>query len=183
MIILTPRLFSVVLFPGILWFIFTDRNRKDTDTGNNRFLPVIQPLYLVCLFVGNFVIEWLCRVFDGLPLRAPLTTPALWAAILHICLYFTLLLPLLPLLRRRCSARACAMLWLLPNEFFFLAHGGTGLPRPLVVLPIAADLTVFLWLWGVGAGPQRCCGYTPPCPSRFWTTAWKTRSVAWHSSP
>lgn len=42
--------------------------------------------------------------------------------LLLLCVYYTLLLCALPLLRRRFSARACAALWVLPNEMYLLGN-------------------------------------------------------------
>lgn len=149
--ILTSRLIWAVLISASWGFLFIDRNRKDTDTGNDRYVPVVHPMVLIHFFVLYFSIEGLIRLFGGSPFHTSPTAPVLGEVILHTSLYFALLLPLLPLLRRRCSARACAMLWLMPNVLYLLAYGSTGIPRPLLVVPINADLTVFLWFWGCGA--------------------------------
>lgn len=53
---------------------------------------------------------------------------------LHISIYYVLLLLALPLLRRYLSARACALLWLLPNFLYLTQHSFMAVPRPLWVL-------------------------------------------------
>ena len=120
--ILTPRLIWAFLISALWGFLFTDRNRKDADTGNDRYLPIVHPMYLIHFFVLYFGIESLIRLFSGSPLHTNLTAPVLGEVILHTSLYFALLLPLLPLLRRRYSARACAMLWLLPNMLYVFVY-------------------------------------------------------------
>lgn len=116
--ILTSRLIWAVLISASWGFLFIDRNRKDTDTGNDRYVPVVHPMVLIHFFVLYFSIEGLIRLFGGSPFHTSPTAPVLGEVILHTSLYFALLLPLLPLLRRRCSARACAMLWLMPNVLY-----------------------------------------------------------------
>ena len=70
---------------------------------------------------------------------------------LHIAVYYALLLPLTPLLRRFISARGCAMLWLLPN-FLYPCLNSTFLPdAPAFVLRARGNwvwLVLGLWLAG-----------------------------------
>lgn len=57
---------------------------------------------------------------------------------LFLCLYYVLLLILLPLLRQRISARACAVLWLIPAILFWQANmliRLLPLPRLTVYIP------------------------------------------------
>ena len=66
--------------------------------------------------------------------------------------YFLVLLALLPLLRRRISARACALLWLIPSAGCCLfARMSWATRRPLVMLRLPAgwtELLVGVWLSG-----------------------------------
>ena len=70
---------------------------------------------------------------------------------LHICVYYLLLLPLLPWLRRRVSAEACAMLWLLPT-YLYLVHLSFLQPEsPRYVLTLRGSWTSclpYVWLAG-----------------------------------
>lgn len=70
---------------------------------------------------------------------------------LHIAVYYALLLPLTPLLRRFISARGCAMLWLLPN-FLYPCLNSTFLPdAPAFVLRARGNwVWLVLGLWLVG---------------------------------
>ena len=70
---------------------------------------------------------------------------------LHIAVYYALLLPLTPLLRRFISARCCAMLWLLPN-FLYPCLNSTFLPdAPAFVLRARGNwVWLVLGLWLVG---------------------------------
>ena len=75
---------------------------------------------------------------------------------LHISVYYALLLPLMPRLRRHISARTCAMLWLLPNYLsLFVIWGSKGLSSaPKWVLRPPKTLIwvlFFLWLAGFAA--------------------------------
>lgn len=140
----------LVLFSCVFGFVFTDRNRADSTCGERRFEAIISPMHIVTAFSFFSVFPWLVRRL-GLPHRTMMMTQVILETVLHTCLYDALLLPLLPLLRRHYSARACATLWLLPNALYYLIFGSSGIPRPLLVLPVDANLTGVLWLWAIGA--------------------------------
>ena len=73
-------------------------------------------------------------------------------AFLHITLYYALLLPLLPLLRREVSAQACALLWLLPSALPLIIIEDVyrwGTPRIALPLPLRI-LFPALVLWALG---------------------------------
>lgn len=69
----------------------------------------------------------------------------------HIALYYLLLMPALPFLRRRISARACAMLWMIPNYLYLTQMKIMELPEPLWVVRVPGRLLErLLLIWGVG---------------------------------
>lgn len=71
---------------------------------------------------------------------------------LQICLYYAVLLPTLPLLRRRISAMACAMLWLVPTYLYVAFYSIMEPIRPRLVLHASAGLLRALFLiWLAGA--------------------------------
>lgn len=71
---------------------------------------------------------------------------------LQICLYYAVLLPVLPLLRRRISAVACAMLWLVPTYLYIAFYSFMEPVRPRLVLHASAELLRLLFLvWLAGA--------------------------------
>ena len=72
---------------------------------------------------------------------------------LFISIYFSLVLFLLPFLRRRYTARTCAALWLIPVFLFYqpnIMYTSAVLPTKAVfyIPRMAADLLLFLWLSG-----------------------------------
>ena len=70
---------------------------------------------------------------------------------LHISVYFLILLPLMPLLRRRVSATVCALLWFLPAYLFLALLYYKLVTRPAVVIPISLNaIQPILWVWLAG---------------------------------
>ena len=57
-----------------------------------------------------------------------------YSVFFSIMLYYLLLTPLMPWLRRRISSWACGALWLVPNVLYILARDNMRLPAPLLVI-------------------------------------------------
>ncbi len=143
----TGRLILAAFISAVLMFRFIDCNRKNTDQGKDRWMPVLHPMYMVSLFVGVFAISLLLNQTD----RLRNVGASLAEVMLATAVYFALLLPVLPLLRRHFSARACATLWLLPNVLYFAVYGDGRGKGPLLMLPVRARLDWLLWVWLAGA--------------------------------
>lgn len=147
------RLFSFAalsLFVGLaLLFRCSDddgpRSRHDLTP---RYQPLMNadPLPLMVFFLLP-----LGLLFVGPGRMAQLALSVLFQCFLHIAVYYALLLPLTPLLRRFISARCCAMLWLLPN-FLYPCLNSAFLPdAPAFVLRARGNwvwLVLGLWLAG-----------------------------------
>ena len=70
---------------------------------------------------------------------------------LHICLYYIVLIIALPFLRNHISARACAMLWLLPNYLYLTQQSSMRVSKPLITLHISRiAVTILALVWLVG---------------------------------
>lgn len=94
----------------------------------------------------------LAVVFDGPEQGSHLAVRMLLESAADLSLYFLLLLPALPLLRRRFSARLCATLWLVPT---FMGAGMNALLNyrrvPSLVIPLREELLAALgWVWLAG---------------------------------
>lgn len=70
---------------------------------------------------------------------------------LHISVYYSVLLWLLARLRKRISARICAMMWMIPNYLYYMFLSYTQLQKPIWILKIPGNFVeiVFrIWLLG-----------------------------------
>ena len=90
-------------------------------------------------------------LFVGPGRMAQLALSVLFQCFLHLAVYYALLLPLTPLLRRFISARGCAMLWLLPNFLYLCFNSGLMPDAPAFVLRTRGNwIWLVLGLWLVG---------------------------------
>ena len=147
------RLFSfatISLFVGfaLLFRCSDDDGPRSRHDLTHRYQPLMNadqlPLTLVLLPPLGLMIV-------GPGRTAEFALALCFQSFLHIAVYYALLLPLTPLLRRFISARGCAMLWLLPN-FLYPCLNSTFLPdAPAFVLRARGNwvwLVLGLWLAG-----------------------------------
>ena len=144
--------FSGLFAMIIAWQIFSGYDRDmgwDGDMGERaRYLPYISgallPIYLLTLMM-------VAAVFVGMAEMARMLLSLCFTIFLQISIYYLLLLPLLPVFRKYISARACAMLWMLPNYLYIFGYGSFERPSPRFVIPVSGETawTVFaIWLAG-----------------------------------
>ena len=140
--------FVAILSVAMAYAVYTvEANGAYPEEDKRRYRPLIVgyilPLYLVTLSglsaaLGGDLIPDILSLSFGI--------------FAQICLYYAVLLPVLPLLRRRISAVACAMLWLVPNYLYITFYNFMEPVRPRLVLHASAGLlrTLFL-IWLAGA--------------------------------
>ena len=132
----------------VAWDVYARCRPDRGEDTPRRYRPFVSGAMLPA-FVLTFTLL-------GLALQGPKETARMllsfcFGVFLQILVYDLLLMGALPLLRRRFSAGACAMLWLLPNYLYITQQAYMAPPRPLVVLrpPEGWIWTLFrIWLLG-----------------------------------
>lgn len=150
---MTPELllkgFFALIYSGMFaWIVFDREYDNDVGSKRQRYLPYIPGMLLPTCILTVLICGFLLTDAE----TAMQTTLAFcFGVFLHICLYDLLLMIALPLLRRRISARACAVLWMLPNYLYLAQMNYMRLPEPRWVInaPLAL-LRVALVLWLAG---------------------------------
>ena len=135
--------FAMLFSCTFAWNAFTlcdeEIGSENTESGKRRYTPylphILLPTVLFILVVFGFF------SFGAVP-TARMMLSMCFSIFLHLCLYYALLMLLLPLFRRRISARACAMLWLLPNYLYFTQMSYMKVPEPLFVIRTSGN-----WVW------------------------------------
>lgn len=141
--------FFALLFSGLFaWMVF-DRDSKSSMNGTRqRYLPYISGLLLPSCMLTIFVCA---LIFYDSKTALGVTLTFCFGVFLHICLYYLLLIPALPFLRRHISARACAVLWMLPNYLYLTQMRYMQLPKPRWVIEVSGALVQGLaavWMTG-----------------------------------
>lgn len=137
------------------WAVFSrydaETGSESTDCKRQKYLPYIPgsilPLYLLAISVLN-------TFFYGVAGAARLTLSMCFGVFLHISAYYIVLIPALPFFRKHISARACAMLWIVPNYLYITSHNYMKLPKPKLVFYVPGNIAwilFFVWLAGFAA--------------------------------
>lgn len=154
---MSQEIFMRGLFSGIfgLMFAWVVFSRFDTEVGiestggdRQKYLPYtsegILPVYVVTLVI-------LATYLYGIVGAAKLTLDMCFGIFLHISIYYIVLIPLLPFFRKHISARACAMLWVIPDYLYITSQSYMELPEPKFVIYAPGNVVwiIFgLWLTG-----------------------------------
>lgn len=141
--------FFAMIYSILMAWVVVDRDPVGSvDSSRQRYLPYI-PGNLLPICMLTFMVALLA--FAGIGTAARMTLAYCFGVFLHIGLYDFLLMPALPVLRRHISARACAMLWMLPNYLYLTQMSSMRLPAPRwVVQAPAALVRALLWVWLAG---------------------------------
>ena len=115
-----------------------------------RYLPYVSAVMLPCIFAALLL---LASFQFGPRYALPRIFSLIFVIFLHISLYYMLLLPFLPLLRRTISARVCALLWTLPN-LLYIQFSFVRVQKPAWVISVPGNLIWILsalWIAGFTA--------------------------------
>ena len=126
-----------------------DRAKEETREGP-RFLPIISSYYLPTMML---LYPILGVIVGGAQMAVQLTLGVLLRVFLELSVYYVLLMAVMPWLRKRVSARVCAMLWLLPDWLYVFA-GRPDRPTDGKMLVLHAPgvlVYVLLAIWAAGA--------------------------------
>lgn len=141
--------FCALIFSGIFaWVVFDRDSGSNRDSNRQRYLPYISGLLLpMCMLT----ILSCALIFLDAESAMQMLLAFCFGVFLHICLYYLLLMSALPFLRRRISARACAILWMLPNYLYLTQMSYMQLPEPLWVIEAPFVLVqILLAVWFLG---------------------------------
>lgn len=128
---------------AIAWMVFSwfdeERTMEDAASNQQKYLPDIPggTLPALLLMLAGYGL-W----NYGLAATVKLLLSVCFGLFVQIGVYDLLLLFLLPVLRRHISARACALLWLLPSYLYISLHPFMELPSPAAVITIPGN-----WVW------------------------------------
>ncbi len=158
---MSQEFFFRVLFSGIMglafaWVVFS---KHDSDIGTDsqdtddrqKYLPYISGNILPSFLLVLTILELFTY---GVTDTARMLISMCFSIFLHISLFYLVLLLVLPILRKYISARACAMLWLLPNYLYIINQSFMKLPSPKWIITVPGKLAWILfsvWLAGFAA--------------------------------
>lgn len=141
----------LILSLALAWGVYRsdkqDRDPAPPEKGCQRYTPVLPALLLpmLLLFIGGFLL-----LTEGPAGTLRLLSAICFPIFFSISVYYAVLLPVLPLLRRRISARTCALLWLLPNYLYYANYSFTELRSPRWVISLPVSIAAVGAVWAAG---------------------------------
>ena len=149
---MTYRLIMALVIGFLLTGILYWKRPSPVSPLSGKEKPRYNPYFGYWLLPG-----FLLLTFCLLPLMLPRgggnsLLGLLFQAFLHLALYNSLLLLLLPLLRRFLQPQTCVVLWLLPNWLYLcMSAGNYQLDRPLLILHLPTlAIRIGCWVWAAG---------------------------------
>lgn len=147
------RMLSALIFSGILAFTAFSKYDHEIGTeafpeGTQRYSPYLPSMLLPIMIVMMFCIGVPKAGFSH---TLDFVASFCFGIFLTLSVYYLILSLLLPLLRRRYSARGCAMLWIVPNYLYIMAQDFMSLPEPLIVIRpgnVIFRYLVLIWFAG-----------------------------------
>lgn len=150
--VLIRGFFSGIMSLAFAWLVFSRYDHEIGDDGENaegqKYLPYVNGALLpVCLLTLTIL-----AYFEyGTTGAVRMSISGCFSIFLQICIYYIVLLAILTYLRKLISARACAMLWLIPNYLYILFHGfmEPASPQLVITAPGKSAFIIFgIWLIG-----------------------------------
>lgn len=134
------------------WSVFSRYDKEigseSKPEGGQRYLPLVFGALLPVFFL---ILVVLGSHFYGVQDILKMVLSMCFRIFLHLCVYYVILGLLLPLFRRHISARACALLWLIPNYLYITEMSYMEIPEPLLVIHASSKIVSILFsLWIVG---------------------------------
>ena len=128
-----------LMFSYIVFSRYDEEVGSELEDSSQRYKPYIPGALLPCCII---VINILALYYYGIEITAHMTLSMYVNIFIHICLYYAILMPLLPLLRKTISARAISMMWMIPNYLYLMEMRVGGNNKPLFVFQMDEKL---LW--------------------------------------
>ena len=144
--------FSAIIGLSLAWTVFSkydDEVGEESEGGSvKRCQPLVHGALLPTVLLALLLLG---LKFYGTDLTLKMVLTMCFDIFLQISLYYMILIPLLPLLRKWISARACAMLWLIPNYLYMTQQSYMQISRPLLTLHVSSKLIAVLSsIWMIG---------------------------------
>ena len=146
------RVFFSAIFGIAVCIAITRRDnpawRDESWTMDRTYGSIIDPTLLPCCLIALILMA--CFLAEKEYVSETLLS-FLLGIFADICVYYVLLLLLLPLLRKWLSARTVAFLWIVPNILYITAQSAFKVDHPLLVLRLPAETDGIIFaVWAAG---------------------------------
>lgn len=146
--VLLIGIISLMIALGVSGYV-RETGPEPAEEGKQKYGPLYLgsalPLFFLLVFITG-------PAFFGISSTFKIALSVCFGVSLHICLYYAVLIMVLPFFRKHINARACAVFWLLPNDLYFILwFSGMKISKPLLMIHASKRLVTILfavWLLG-----------------------------------
>ena len=143
-------LFAIIEGCIICYIVYTsDKNERWSPNGEKPlYTPYVSCLNLPTVLCSMSIIS---MIFFDMKTAIQKTIGFNFSIFLQIFLYYLILIPCLPLLRKFISARTCSILWLIPSYMYIMQNETFAVNKPIFILsvPYFWVKTLFV-IWIIG---------------------------------
>ena len=143
--------FIFSLFLGVMvsvMILLRRKNEESCEINGRRYQPFMWGAFLPLMML---VMPVMYLFLDGFRKAAHWTVSVAFGMLVHISVYFLILLIAMPFLRRFISSRVCAMLWIIPNCLYLTQYGAMEVSEPKLVVRTSKEILIFaavIWITG-----------------------------------
>ncbi len=144
------RLIFCLLLGGLVFWQTHSRLQDEQDENRigQRYKPYMATAMLPCILLALLLIY---PFLYGMRSTVQMALSVAFGMFVHISVYYLILAALMPLLRRRISSRACAMLWVIPNFLYITQYSAMEISAPKLVIRMSyTALWIISALWLAG---------------------------------
>ena len=150
--VLMKSVFSLIISGMLVYHCWTQEERETEselkDDKRSRYATTIPVLILPCVI---FMIFGIIMTKLGLRESIEVIMALCFEIFMQISIFYMILLLLLPLLRRYFSAKACAILWILPTFLYYVTYSTMNNVEPLFVITIPSRVVhIVTIIWSAG---------------------------------
>ena len=125
-----------------------ENGKRNLPNRNQKYMPYVSSFSLPILML---LIPVILLFFHPPKIALGRFFTLCFTIFLHIICYYALLLLLLPVIRRFVSARACALLWIIPNYLYITHHLYMVVEHPTFILRLPGKIIwIVLAIWFIG---------------------------------
>ena len=138
---LMVMIFMAATLSYIVFSTYDEEVGVEHIESQRRFVPYVNGALLPCAL---FIILIATYLKDGPASTLKHLLSMYFNLFVHISFFYTILILLLPILRKHMIARSLSFLWMIPNYLYILGYRFMLMDKPLLILEIPENIVIYI---------------------------------------
>ena len=138
---LMVMIFMAATLSYIVFSTYDEEVGVEHIESQRRFVPYVNGALLPCAL---FIILIATYLKDGPAATLKHLLSMYFNLFVHISFFYTILILLLPILRKHMIARSLSFLWMIPNYLYILGYRFMLMDKPLLILEIPENIVIYI---------------------------------------